>query len=91
MGTTEYSYFYVKKIIGIWWFSTLKIEYSNHALIRLKIRNIEKSEIEQALLSPQKIYFDIATGYLVAIAERKARKNHWLIVVYTKLDDIYRE
>jgi len=68
----------------------LKIEYSNHALTRLKIRNIEKSEVEQALSSPQKTYFDIATGYLVAIAERKFRKNHWLIVVYTKLDDIYR-
>ena len=40
----------------------LKIEYSQHALMRIKLRSIKKNEVERVLLAPQEVYFDVVTG-----------------------------
>ena len=48
----------------------LGVEYSSHALARLKVRNIKGDEVERVLLSPQELYFDVVTGNLVAIGGR---------------------
>ena len=68
----------------------LKIEYSRHALMRIKLRSIEKNEVERVLLAPQEVYFDVVTGNMIAIGERLPKHGHWLIVVYTRGNDIYR-
>jgi len=76
--------------LGLEWFAMLKIVYSRHALMRIKLRSIEKNEVERVLLAPQEVYFDVVTGNIIAIGERFSRHGHWLIVVYTKGNDIYR-
>jgi hypothetical protein len=72
------------------WFVMLKIEYSRHALMRIKLRSIGKNEVERVLLSPREVYFDVVTSNMIAIGERLSRHGHWLIVVYTKSNDVYR-
>ena len=66
------------------------MEYSSHAQARLKVRNIKGDEVERVLLSPQELYFDVVTGNLVAIGRRAFRSHHWLIVVYTRYNEVYR-
>jgi len=53
------------------------------AKIRLKVRKIDKSEANRILKSPQKLYFDTATGASVAVGPKISIKGHWPIVVYT--------
>jgi len=65
-----------------------RISYTSHALVRLETRNIDKSEVSRILESPQKLYFDIVTGALVAIGPRMVLQGHWLIIVYTVEDDM---
>ena len=65
------------------------VEYSGHALLRLRVRGIEKSGVEEVLLSPREVYFDAVTGRFVAVGERAAGGGHWLIVVYDMRDETY--
>jgi len=74
---------------GLGWFIALKVEYSRHALVRIKLRGIGRSEVERVLLPPQ-VCFGVATSSMVAIGERPSRRGRWLIAVCTKGNDVYR-
>jgi len=54
----------------------LRVEYSSHALMRLRVRRISRGEVEALLLTPREVYFDIATGNLIALGERRERQDH---------------
>jgi len=58
--------------------------------MRIKLRSIGKNEVERVLLSPREVYFDVVTSNMIAIGERLSRHGYWLIVVYTKSNDVYR-
>ncbi|HDI31638.1 MAG TPA: DUF4258 domain-containing protein, partial [Thermofilum sp.] len=45
--------------------------------MRIKLRSIEKNEVERVLLAPQEVYFDVVTGNMIAIGERFSRHGHW--------------
>ena len=55
---------------------SLRVEYSSHALMRLRVRRISRGEVEALLLTPREVYFDIATGNLIALGERRERQDH---------------
>jgi hypothetical protein len=67
-----------------------RVVYTSNAKIRLKVRKIDELEVNGILKSPQKLYFDTATGALVAIGPRISVKDHWLIVVYTIEGDVIK-
>jgi UDP-N-acetyl-D-mannosaminuronate dehydrogenase len=52
-----------------------RVVYTSHAKIRLRVRKIDESEVNRILKSPQKLYFDTATGALVAVYDPKAIGN----------------
>jgi len=64
-----------------------KITYTNHALLRLKIREINKDEVVQAIKSPLQLYLDTITKNLIAISPRSIKKNHYLLIAYTIEDN----
>ncbi len=66
-----------------------KIVYTSHALLRLKVRNIGKTEVDGILKQPQKLYFDTATGASIAVGPRTLQ-GHWLIVVYLMEDGVIK-
>lgn len=68
----------------------MKVEYTKHAGLRLRIREIDPEEVEHVLQKPQKIYYDVLTRNMVAIGPRPRRQGHWLLVVYTREGDAYR-
>jgi hypothetical protein len=67
-----------------------RVVYTSHAKLRLKVRGVDGSEVDRILKSPQKLYFDVVSGALVAVGPRTLVKDHWLIVVYTIEGDVVR-
>ncbi len=61
----------------------MDFECSYHAELKLKERRITKSEVEDILTNPEKVYLDVETGNLVAVGIRKLIKNHILIIAYS--------
>jgi len=61
----------------------MEINYTNHALLKLKEREIERSEVQAVLRNPEELLLDIETGYLISVGKRKNRENHLLIVVFS--------
>ena len=68
----------------------LRIEHTNHAILRLRVRGIGCDEVEHVLRNPQRVYYDVVTHTMIAIGPRIRRSNHWLVVVYTRVGDVYR-
>ncbi len=62
----------------------MHFEYSKHAELKLKEREIQKYEVEEILKNPDEILLDIETGNLIAVGNRKFKQNHKLIVVYSR-------
>jgi len=67
-----------------------RVVYTSHAKLRLKVRGIDESEVYKILKSPQKLYFDVVTGALIAVGPRTLVKDHWLIVVYAMEGDVVK-
>jgi len=61
----------------------MNIDYTQHALFKLKERKIDNSEVEKILKKPEELLLDLETGYLIAMGKRRFRENHLLIVVYS--------
>jgi intergrase/recombinase len=61
----------------------MKLEYTEHAELKLKERRISKSEIETILKNPEAVLLDVETGYLVAVGNRVYRQGHRLLVIYS--------
>lgn len=61
----------------------MEINYTNHALLKLREREIEKSEVQAVLRNPEELLLDIETGYLISIGKRNNKENHLLIVVFS--------
>jgi len=49
----------------------MHFEYSKHAELKLKEREIQKYEVEEILKNPEEILLDIETGNLIAVGNRK--------------------
>jgi hypothetical protein len=67
-----------------------RVVYTSHAKLRLKVRGIDESEVYKILKSPQKLYFDVVTGALIAVGPRTLVKDHWLVVVYAMEGDVVK-
>ena len=68
----------------------VKIEYTAHAQLRLNVRGIDAEEVEKVLLNPQKLYYDVETGTLIAVGSRTKRRGHQLLIAYVKRGAAYR-
>jgi len=62
----------------------MSIEYSEHAELKIKEREIQKHEIEEIIKNPEEVFLDVETGNLVAVGDRKSKQGHKLIVVYSQ-------
>ena len=61
----------------------MDFDCSYHAELKLRERRISKSEVEQILTNPEKVFLDMETGNLVAVGMRKSIKDHMLIIAYS--------
>ncbi len=61
----------------------MRIDYTKHALLKLKEREIGRSEVQSVLRTPEELLLDIETGNLISVGKREDRENHLLIVVYS--------
>ena len=68
----------------------MKIEYTEHARLRLEVRGIEEDEVEHVLSPPHSLYYDILTDTLIAVGKRARRQGHWLIIAFRRTGDTYR-
>lgn len=59
----------------------MKIIFSNHALYRMKEREITKNEVKITLLEPDKLIWKDNTN----IAMKLRENGHLLIIIYTDL------
>ena len=66
----------------------VKILYTRHARMRLSERSIREGEVEEVLRNPDDVFYDVATGYLIARGVRTRRTGHTLFVVYERADDV---
>ena len=53
----------------------MEINYTNHALLKLKEREIERSEVQAVLRNPEELLLDIETGYLISVGKRKKQRK----------------
>ncbi|MEW6002781.1 MAG: DUF4258 domain-containing protein [Nitrospirota bacterium] len=61
----------------------MKLDYTRHAQLKLKEREIQKLEVEEIMKHPDEVMLDLETGNLVAVGKRKTVQDHYLIVVYS--------
>jgi len=73
-------------VVGI----VTEVEFVRHARDRLRERLIKVEEVQNVLFRPTATYFDLVTGYFVALGRRALKHGHWLIVVYEKRDGVRR-
>lgn len=66
----------------------LKIIFTKHALNRLKIRKIKKSDVFQILRSKKtKFLIDFKSGYQIALSFQKNKKPPYTVIVFQKEND----
>jgi len=63
-----------------------RIEFSEHAKLKLKERGIDKIEALNVLKVPLSVFLDVKTGNLVAVGNRIHKLGHQLIIVYTTIE-----
>jgi uncharacterized DUF497 family protein len=68
----------------------VKVEYTAHARLRLEVRGIDAEEVENVLVNPQRLYYDVEAGTFIAVGNRPRRQGHQLLVVYVKQGAVYR-
>jgi len=70
--------------------NVIKIQFSEHAKLKLKERNIDKTEILDILKTPTTVFLDAETGNFIAIGKRTHKPQHQLIIAYTIRGNIIR-
>ena len=64
----------------------MKIEFSNHATIRLKLRGIPRRAVEKVIKDFESRYYDVETRNLIALANVKLKgKTRMLCVAYQEV------
>ena len=54
----------------------------------MRERAITEDEVEEVLMRPQEEFYDISTGYFVAVGDRRARADHRLFVICERRPDV---
>ena len=67
-----------------------RIEFSEHAKLKLKERGIDKIEALNVLKVPLSVFLDVETGNLVAVGNRIHKLDHQPIIVYTIIGNIIK-
>ncbi len=67
-----------------------RIEFSEHAKLKLKERGIDKIEVLNVLKVPLSVFLDVETGNLVAVGNRIHKLGHQLIIVYSIIGNIIK-
>lgn len=70
----------------------MNIVFSEHAMFRMSIRDIREYEVLNVIKNPQKVFYDLLTGYYIAIGSRDPaiRGGHSLVIAYTLSENIIR-
>jgi len=63
-----------------------RIEFSEHAKLKLKEKGIDEIEALNVLKVPLSVFLDVETGNLVAVGNRIHKLGHQLIIVYTTIE-----
>lgn len=67
-----------------------RIEFSEHAKLKLKERGIDKIEVLNVLKVPLSVFLDVETGNLVVVGNRIHKLGHQLIIVYSIIGNIIK-
>jgi SOS response regulatory protein OraA/RecX len=63
----------------------MKIQFTKHAYLKLKEREIEKEEVKQVMEHPkEEILLDTETGNIVIVGDRSLKIGHKLLVVLSE-------
>jgi hypothetical protein len=62
----------------------MKIQFTKHAYLKLKEREIEKEEVKQIIEHPEEILLDTETGNIVIVGDRSLKIGHKLLVVLSE-------
>lgn len=75
----------VAEVVGILYTKNVRIRLSQHVLLRIRIRKIDKRILREIILNPEEIYFDIESKYWIAVKEEEyAGKKRPMVTVFEK-------
>jgi len=62
----------------------MKIQFTKHAYLKLREREIEEFEVRQVIEHPEEILLDTETGNIIIVGDRSLKIGHKLLVVLSK-------
>jgi hypothetical protein len=62
----------------------MKIQFTKHAYLKLREREIKELEVRQVIEHPEEILLDTETGNIIIVGDRSLKIGHKLLVVLSK-------